>query len=208
MSCGSKTGAQLEEPMTTGAGPASSNRTDTLWRLPTSLLCTVVKRVCRITKPYERHVASALGFLAFPSRIAVHQIPTRHFVALAHRAIPVLRYLERVIHPLAKRHLARPTPCGSDRLDIGCRPRFSFRFPRATSSRLGKIIGRNDGFDGSEDAHEKPLGARILRCSALLNQTMFWSPRENHAHDRLRKLEAILADSHVVIAHRHSHIQV
>ena len=35
----------------------------------------------------------------FPRRIAAHPLPTRHLAALVQRAVPVLRYLERVIHP-------------------------------------------------------------------------------------------------------------
>jgi len=35
----------------------------------------------------------------FPRRIATHPLPTRHFAALVQRAVPVLRYLEKVIHP-------------------------------------------------------------------------------------------------------------
>jgi hypothetical protein len=35
----------------------------------------------------------------FPRRIAAHPLPTRHFAALVQRAVPVLRYLEKVIHP-------------------------------------------------------------------------------------------------------------
>ena len=35
----------------------------------------------------------------FPRRIVAHPLPTRHLAALVQRAVPVLRYLERVIHP-------------------------------------------------------------------------------------------------------------
>jgi hypothetical protein len=35
----------------------------------------------------------------FPRRIADHPLPTRHFAALLQRAIPVLRYLEKMTHP-------------------------------------------------------------------------------------------------------------
>jgi hypothetical protein len=35
----------------------------------------------------------------FPRRIAVHPLPTRHLAALVQRAVPVLRYLEKFIHP-------------------------------------------------------------------------------------------------------------
>jgi len=35
----------------------------------------------------------------FPRRIATHPLPTRHFAALVRRAVPVLKYLEKVIHP-------------------------------------------------------------------------------------------------------------
>jgi hypothetical protein len=36
---------------------------------------------------------------AFPRRIAVRPMPTRHLAALVQRAVPVLRYLEKLIHP-------------------------------------------------------------------------------------------------------------
>jgi hypothetical protein len=35
----------------------------------------------------------------FPRRIAARALPTEHFAALVQRAVPVLRYLEKVIHP-------------------------------------------------------------------------------------------------------------
>jgi hypothetical protein len=35
----------------------------------------------------------------FPRRIAGPLLPTRHLAALVQRAVPVLRYLEKVIHP-------------------------------------------------------------------------------------------------------------
>jgi hypothetical protein len=35
----------------------------------------------------------------FPRRIAAHPLPTRHLGALVQRAVPVLRYLEKMIHP-------------------------------------------------------------------------------------------------------------
>ena len=35
----------------------------------------------------------------FPRRIANRQLPTRHLVALVRRAVPLLRYLEKMIHP-------------------------------------------------------------------------------------------------------------
>jgi hypothetical protein len=35
----------------------------------------------------------------FPRRIAVRPLPTRHLAALVQRAVPVLRYLEKLIHP-------------------------------------------------------------------------------------------------------------
>ena len=35
----------------------------------------------------------------FPRRIANRPLPTRHLAALVQRAVPVLRYLERLIHP-------------------------------------------------------------------------------------------------------------
>jgi hypothetical protein len=35
----------------------------------------------------------------FPSRIAARSLPTRRLAAVVQRSVPVLRYLERVIHP-------------------------------------------------------------------------------------------------------------
>jgi hypothetical protein len=35
----------------------------------------------------------------FPRRIAAHPLPTQHLAALVQRAVPVLRYLEKMIHP-------------------------------------------------------------------------------------------------------------
>jgi len=35
----------------------------------------------------------------FPRRIAEHSLPTRHFAAFLQRAIPVLKYLEKLTHP-------------------------------------------------------------------------------------------------------------
>lgn len=35
----------------------------------------------------------------FPRRIAARPLPTRHLAALVQRAVPVLRYLEKFIHP-------------------------------------------------------------------------------------------------------------
>lgn len=35
----------------------------------------------------------------FPRRIAVHPLPTRHLAALVQRAVPVLRFFEKMIHP-------------------------------------------------------------------------------------------------------------
>ncbi len=35
----------------------------------------------------------------FPRRIAAHPLPTRHLAALVQRTVPVLRYLEKTIHP-------------------------------------------------------------------------------------------------------------
>jgi hypothetical protein len=36
---------------------------------------------------------------AFPNRITARSFPTRHLSALVQRAVPVLRYPEKVIHP-------------------------------------------------------------------------------------------------------------
>jgi hypothetical protein len=35
----------------------------------------------------------------FPRRIVAHPFPTRHLAALVQRAVPILKYLERFIHP-------------------------------------------------------------------------------------------------------------
>jgi len=35
----------------------------------------------------------------FPHRISIRPLPTRHLAALVQRAVPVLRYLEKTIHP-------------------------------------------------------------------------------------------------------------
>ena len=35
----------------------------------------------------------------FPRRIAKHPLPTRHFAAFLQRAVPVLKYLEKLTHP-------------------------------------------------------------------------------------------------------------
>jgi len=35
----------------------------------------------------------------FPRRIAAHPLPTRHLAALVQRAVPILKYLETMIHP-------------------------------------------------------------------------------------------------------------
>ena len=35
----------------------------------------------------------------FPRRIAAYPLPARHLAALVQRAVPVLRYLEKLIHP-------------------------------------------------------------------------------------------------------------
>lgn len=35
----------------------------------------------------------------FPRRIANRPLPTRHLAALVQRAVPVLRYLEKIVHP-------------------------------------------------------------------------------------------------------------
>ena len=35
----------------------------------------------------------------FPRRVASHPFPTRHLAALVQRGVPVLRYLEKMIHP-------------------------------------------------------------------------------------------------------------
>ncbi|MEA2779564.1 MAG: hypothetical protein QOK29_1108 [Rhodospirillaceae bacterium] len=49
----------------------------------------------------------------FPRRIAAYPLPTRHLTALVRRAIPVLRYLEKVIHP------RWPTPLAAAKRIVG-----------------------------------------------------------------------------------------
>ena len=51
----------------------------------------------------------------FPRRIAAHPFPTRHLAALVQRAVPVLRYLEKVIHP------RWPTPLEATKRLVGSR---------------------------------------------------------------------------------------
>ena len=64
----------------------------------------------------------------FPRRIAARPLPTRHLAALVQRAVPVLRYLEKIIHP------RWPTPldatkrlCRHRRRDAEHRPGCSLR---------------------------------------------------------------------------------
>ncbi len=49
----------------------------------------------------------------FPRRIAAHPLPTRHLVALVQRTVPVLRYLEKTIHP------RWPTPLEATKRPVG-----------------------------------------------------------------------------------------
>lgn len=35
----------------------------------------------------------------FPRRIAVHLLPARHFASVVQRAVPILKYLEKIIYP-------------------------------------------------------------------------------------------------------------
>jgi hypothetical protein len=49
----------------------------------------------------------------FPRRIAAHPIPTRHLAALVQRAVPVLRYLEKLINP------RWPTPLDATKRLVG-----------------------------------------------------------------------------------------
>jgi hypothetical protein len=49
----------------------------------------------------------------FPRRIAVRPLPTRHLAALVQRAVPVLRYLEKFIHP------RWPTPLDATKRLVG-----------------------------------------------------------------------------------------
>jgi hypothetical protein len=49
----------------------------------------------------------------FPRRIAARPLPTRHLAALVQRAIPVLRYLEKVVHP------RWPTPLEATKRFVG-----------------------------------------------------------------------------------------
>jgi hypothetical protein len=49
----------------------------------------------------------------FPRRIAVRPLPTRHLAVLVQRAVPVLRYLEKLIHP------RWPTPLDATKRLVG-----------------------------------------------------------------------------------------
>lgn len=49
----------------------------------------------------------------FPRRIAARPLPTRHLAALVQRAVPVLRYLEKLIHP------RWPTPLDATKRLVG-----------------------------------------------------------------------------------------
>jgi hypothetical protein len=49
----------------------------------------------------------------FPRRIAAHPFPTRHLAALVQRAVPVLRYLEKISHP------RWPTPLDATKRVVG-----------------------------------------------------------------------------------------
>jgi hypothetical protein len=49
----------------------------------------------------------------FPRRIAVRPLPTQHLAALVQRAVPVLRYLEKLIHP------RWPTPLNATKRLVG-----------------------------------------------------------------------------------------
>ena len=49
----------------------------------------------------------------FPRRIGVRPLPTRHLAALVQRAVPVLRYLENLIHP------RWPTPLDATKRLVG-----------------------------------------------------------------------------------------
>lgn len=49
----------------------------------------------------------------FPRRIAARPLPTRHLAALVQRAVPVLRYLEKLIHP------RWPTPFDATKRVVG-----------------------------------------------------------------------------------------
>jgi hypothetical protein len=49
----------------------------------------------------------------FPRRIAARPLPTRHLAALVQRAVPILRYLEKVIHP------RWPTPLEATKRVVG-----------------------------------------------------------------------------------------
>ena len=54
---------------------------------------------------------------AFPRRIAAYPLPARHLAALVQRALPVLRYLEKMIHPLAHPARGDQAPCRHRRRD-------------------------------------------------------------------------------------------
>jgi hypothetical protein len=50
----------------------------------------------------------------FPRRIAARSLPTRRLAAVVQRSVPVLRYLEKVIHPRWRAHIeATKRPVGA-----------------------------------------------------------------------------------------------
>jgi hypothetical protein len=49
----------------------------------------------------------------FPRRIAIYPLPTRHFATLVQSAVPVLKYVERIVHP------RWPTPFDATRRLVG-----------------------------------------------------------------------------------------
>ena len=55
---------------------------------------------CRLTAD-DSCLADDVGPVlpVFPRRIATRPLPTRYFAALVQRAVPVLSYLEKIIHP-------------------------------------------------------------------------------------------------------------
>lgn len=53
---------------------------------------------CLLMIPAVQMIAGQLAPV-FPHRIGANPLPTRHLAALVQRAVPVLKYLEKAIHP-------------------------------------------------------------------------------------------------------------
>jgi hypothetical protein len=122
----------------------------------------------------------------FPRRIATRSLPTRHLAAVVQRSVPVLRYLEKVVHPrwhtpleatkrlvgavvvvLSATLVSIPIPLSN------CRPRFGDCLDLPCLSRggwrpaLDRLAGRRhcaDGRDGGSlaDGRRRKMDHRSL----------------------------------------------